>query len=96
MGTQRGRENSGRNRRPEAALRTPADKVKRILGRKMAGQSHRKIAKEEGVSKNTVTRVLNREEHKGLMAGYRSAVLGDLVPDAIRAVKHHRGRAKRR
>ncbi len=89
MGTLRGRENSGRNRRSEAPLRTPADKVKRILGRKMAGQSHRKIAREEGVSKNTVTRILSREEYQGLMAGYRSVVLEELVPDAIRTLKHH-------
>jgi len=89
MGTQRGRANSGRNRRSEAPLRTPADKVKRILGRKMAGQSHRKIAREEGIGKNTVTRILSREEYQGMMAGYRSVVLEELVPDAIRTLKHH-------
>ncbi len=89
MGIQRGRENSGGNRRSEAPLRTPADKVKRILGRKMAGQSHRKIAREEGVSKNTVTRILSREEYQGMMAGYRSVVLEELVPDANRTLKHH-------
>lgn len=88
-GTQQGRADSGRHRRSEAPLRTPPDKVKRILGRKMAGQSHRKVAREEGVSKNTVTRILNREEYQGMMAGYRSVVLEELVPDAITTLKHH-------
>ncbi len=88
-GTQQGRGDSGRHRRSEAPLRTPPDKAKRILGRKMAGQSHRKIAREEGVGKNTVTRILSREEYKGMMAGYRSVVLEELVPDAIRTLKHH-------
>ena len=89
MGTQRGRADSGKHRRSEAPLRTPPDKVKRILGRKMAGQSYRKIAKEEGVSRNTVTRILSREEYQGMMAGYRSVVLEELVPDAIGTLKHH-------
>ncbi len=34
----------------------------------------------------------NIEEYQGMMAGYRSVVLEELVPDAIRTLKHHLGK----
>ena len=34
-------------------------------------------------------RILSQEEHEGLLQGYRAVVMTDLVPLAVKAVRHH-------
>ena len=54
----------------------------------MAGESIERIAKEEGVTKQTVMRVLSRAEFQALQAAYRSQTM-EAVPDSI-AYLHRR------
>ena len=60
----------------------------RIAGKRLAGESIRKIAQEERVTKQTVIRVLSRAEFQALQAAYRSQTM-EAVPDAI-AYLHRR------
>ena len=56
--------------------------------RTMLGESEREAAKNEGISKSSVHRILSREEFRSIQAeGRSSAVL--LVHKAVRVVEHH-------
>ena len=60
----------------------------RIAGKRMAGESLERIAKEEGVTKQTVIRVLSRAEFQALQSAYRSKAM-EAVPDSL-AYLHRR------
>jgi len=58
----------------------------RIIARHIGGQSNREIAKEEGIDRDTVSRVLSQGEVVELMKSYRSRLL-EMLPKAITVYK---------
>jgi hypothetical protein len=66
------------------------------MGRRMADQTVRDIAKAEGLNKNTATRILSQDEMNELIQGYRSIILTDLVPLAIKVLRENLKRGNRR
>lgn len=66
---------------------TPPVKIMRIKIRRMAGQTIREIAKVENLSKNTVSRVLSQDETNELINGYRSVILQESVPLALKGLE---------
>lgn len=62
--------------------RLPAEIERAVVVAKMQGKSNRQIAKEIGITKETVGRVLSREEYQDLLRKHRSAAL-DYAGDAI-------------
>ena len=83
------RENAAKNRHKSPQIRRSykPDPVRtRIIARHVAGISNREIAKEEGIDRDTVSRVLARDEVVEMMNEYRLQLLA-LVPQAIAAYK---------
>jgi Helix-turn-helix domain of resolvase len=68
-------------------LRTPLAKQARVTARRMQGQSIRQIATQENISKDTVMRILSKEETSLLIRGYRDTILQDHVPLAMSSLK---------
>jgi len=68
-------------------LRTPPVKQARVTARRMHGQSIREIAAQENISKDTVMRILSKEEISLLVQGYRDTILQDFVPLAMNSLK---------
>ena len=62
---------------------TPKPVQQRIIARYMSGQSNRQIASQEGMDRETVSRILSQEEVTELTAQYQSQLLS-IVPKAIR------------
>ncbi len=60
-------------------------KQARVLTRVILGQPERQIAKEEGISRGTVSRIRNSSENAMLLQSYRDMVF-DIVPDAIKGL----------
>jgi hypothetical protein len=54
----------------------------RVIARHIGGQSNRRIASEERIDRETVSRILSQQEVAELTAQYRSRLLG-MVPKAI-------------
>jgi Helix-turn-helix domain of resolvase len=69
-------------------LRTPLAKQARVTARRMQGQSIRQIATQENISKDTVMRILSKEETSLLIRGYRDTILQDYVPLAMNSLKN--------
>ena len=66
---------------------TPIGKQIHVLGLALTGKGRRQIARELGLDRETVTRILSQEEHQHLVQGYRQAVLR-IVPDALVGLFH--------
>ena len=64
----------------------PVPKQLRVAVRYIAGETTREIAKNEQLSKNTVTKILRQPEIDRAMAVYRSE-LTELVPLALKGLK---------
>ena len=60
----------------------------RVAQRTMLGESEREAAKNEGISKSSVHRILSREEFRSMQAEGRSDVVR-LVHKAAKVVDHH-------
>jgi ribosomal protein S13 len=61
---------------------TPDPVRSRIIARSIGGQSNREIATEEGIDRDTVSRVLSQDEVVEMKNSYRSRLL-EMVPQAI-------------
>jgi len=68
-------------------LRTPLAKQARVTARRMHGQSIRQIAAQESISRDTVMRILSKEETSLLIRGYRDTILQEYVPLAMNSLK---------
>jgi hypothetical protein len=80
--------NRDKQGRPEKRkLRTPLAKQARVAARRMHGQSIRQIAAQESISKDTVMRILSKEETSLLIRGYRDTILQEYVPLAMNSLK---------
>lgn len=66
---------------------TPDPVRSRIIAKHVGGHSNREIAKEEGVDRDTVSRVLSQDDAVEMMKGYRLQVLA-MVPQAINVYEH--------
>jgi len=64
---------------------TAKTKQARVLTRVVLGQPERQIAKEEGISRGTVSRIRNSSENAMLLQSYRDMIL-DIVPNAIKGL----------
>lgn len=81
------------HRKPAKARRSPTNRKVfytpepvrgRVVARHIRGQSNRQIAREEGLDRETVGRVLAQPEIKQMITQYRSQLLS-MVPKAIDA-----------
>jgi hypothetical protein len=61
---------------------TAIGKQMQVVGLTLTGKRRREIARELGLDRETVTRILSQEENQQLVQGYREAVL-KIVPDAL-------------
>jgi len=75
---------SRHNQPKQPVLRTPEPVQNRVIARYVEGQSNRLIAREEGIDRATVARILSQQDMVELIAQYQTALLG-IVPKAIRA-----------
>ena len=64
-------------------LYTPPAKQTRIVAASLAGKSNREIARQEGIKRDTVARILSQTEVLDLVEQYRQQVLLNLVPNCI-------------
>ena len=74
-------------RKPGRSVKRMALEV-RVAQRTMMGESQREAAKNEGISKSSVHRILSRDEFRAIQAEGRSAAV-QMVHKAIRVVDHH-------
>jgi predicted transcriptional regulator len=58
----------------------------RVIGRKIAGESITEIARQEGISRPTVRKILNDREYQEIVRVHRQEVL-DLIPESIQAYR---------
>jgi transposase-like protein len=77
--SKRKREKWGSSKKP---LHTPPTKRASVVGMYISGAKQRAIARELGIDRETVTRILSQEETKLLVRGFRDAVLR-IVPQAL-------------
>ena len=75
---------SHRNPPPKRRLHTPAPVRARVVAKHISGRSNRSIANEEGIDRETVTRILSQQEVKRMIAQYQSQLLS-MVPRAVSA-----------
>ena len=68
-----------RQRRPY----TPESTQTRILAKAIAGESNSEIARQEGLDRGTIRRILSRSEFQNIIQEHRQQVL-ELIPDSIR------------
>lgn len=66
----------------------PKTRQARVVGRALAGQSRRTIAREEGLHRDTVARILSQPEFQNIIESFRSQMV-DLLPEVIRTYRHH-------
>ena len=59
------------------------------MGRRIAGQTIREIARAENLSKNTVSRILSQDEVDILIQTYRSIILEEVLPLALESLKYN-------
>jgi hypothetical protein len=66
---------------------TPDPVRSRIIAKHVGGHSNREIAKEEGIDRDTVSRVLSQDDAVKMMQRYRFQILA-MVPQAITVYEH--------
>ena len=64
----------------------PATVRTRVLAKKIAGKNDRAIAREEGIDRATVGRILSDSEYRDLVKAFRQDVV-DLIPRAIKVYR---------
>ena len=67
---------------PEPELHTPKPKQTRVIARHLNGESNRKIAREERIDRETVSRILSQKELVIMLAEQQSRLLR-LAPKAL-------------
>jgi len=75
-------ENGQKGATRKRGLYTPQAKQTRIIAASFAGKSNREIARQEGIKRDTVARVLSQPEVQELLAEYRQQARG-LVPHCL-------------
>jgi hypothetical protein len=63
-------------------LYTPPPVRSRVIARHLNGQSNRRIAREEGIDSQTVSRILSQREVVDLIAQYQTRLL-EMIPKAV-------------
>ena len=61
--------------RPEGELYTPKPKQTQVIARHLNGESNRRIAREEGIDRETVSRILSQKELVTMLAEQQSRLL---------------------
>jgi DNA-binding MarR family transcriptional regulator len=79
-----GTSKSRHNHPKQPVLRTPEPVQKRVLTRHIGGESNRAIAREEGIDRSTVGRILSQPEVAELITESKARLLS-LVPKAVAA-----------
>jgi hypothetical protein len=67
-------------------LITPGPVRERVVARHIEGESQRQIAREEGIDRANVARILSQTEVAERLAGFDAEFL-DMAPEAIRAIR---------